>query len=54
VVLFVRPFKLIEPLVPLQPVGLTKLVDEITGVGFTTTVVEAAGEVQLFTETVTE
>jgi hypothetical protein len=48
------PVSVIEPFVPLQTEGLMKLVEAMFAVGFTTTFVVAASEVQLFTVTVSE
>jgi hypothetical protein len=43
-----------DPFVPLHPVGLEKLVEEMTGGGVTITVVVAGSEVQLLRVAVTE
>ena len=54
VVLPVKPFKVILPLVPLQVVGLLLDVVLMDGVGLTVTSTVAAGDVQPATVCVTE
>ena len=51
---FARPLRVIDPLVPLQVVGLVEVVLVITGTGFTVAVVVPAADVQPATVAVTE